>query len=228
MWSNPTCTRSSSKKIFNHQFASSTWTQLFRIHITGFKPIEVVHKTFLSYFFLICLYFLDAFVLDVSTGVLWCRKPLDREKVALYDLHISQTSRAGEDAVHVVVRVLDTNDNVPHFSSENLVFGVPLDAHYGYLVGTIEVILHTSCSSMRDTLYFVFFFTCTRCSIWMMAITVTWPLNCEGRTQLDFTSKTRISIAKEDSPLWTEGESPLLLWQLIEMARATPPQPMSM
>ncbi|XP_039300275.1 fat-like cadherin-related tumor suppressor homolog, partial [Nilaparvata lugens] len=56
------------------------------------------------------------FAVDPSTGVVTTQQPLDYETNRVFNLSVTATSMAGAKAVcHVIVHVLDRNDNAPRF-----------------------------------------------------------------------------------------------------------------
>ncbi|XP_052121154.1 fat-like cadherin-related tumor suppressor homolog isoform X3 [Frankliniella occidentalis] len=67
------------------------------------------------------------FLMNPSTGVISTKTPLDYEHKTFYNLTVEATNMAGVKArSHVIVHVLDTNDNAPRFV-QNLYIGTLLE-----------------------------------------------------------------------------------------------------
>jgi len=65
------------------------------------------------------VYFAGEFAVDPETGIIYTRRPLDRETLSHYTLHVRAqndvTSASGEssDATVVFIQVVDVNDHAP-------------------------------------------------------------------------------------------------------------------
>ncbi|KAL1114860.1 hypothetical protein AAG570_007684, partial [Ranatra chinensis] len=58
----------------------------------------------------------NAFNINPTTGVIYTHTPLDYEQIRVYNLSVTATNMAGAKAVcHVVIHILDRNDNAPVF-----------------------------------------------------------------------------------------------------------------
>lgn len=83
----------------------------------------------------------EDFTLSPASGKLSTARGLDRERIATYTLTVQACDhglppRCASMAVHV--RVLDLNDNMPHFAQEAYVVEVPEDLPLGSLVLQLE------------------------------------------------------------------------------------------
>uniref|UniRef100_A0A8C9R1A2 Protocadherin Fat 4 n=1 Tax=Scleropages formosus TaxID=113540 RepID=A0A8C9R1A2_SCLFO len=81
----------------------------------------------------------NSFSINRATGEIRTTRPLDREKVAQYELKVRATDRGSppkSTAVKVLIGVLDVNDNAPRFSQ---IFSatVPENAPTGYTVARV-------------------------------------------------------------------------------------------
>jgi len=59
--------------------------------------------------------FADAFVVDPKTGMIYTRRPLDRETLSHYTLQVLAVQKDGQssDVAVVFIRVVDVNDHAP-------------------------------------------------------------------------------------------------------------------
>lgn len=77
----------------------------------------------------------NVFNINPTTGAVYTNAPLDYEKTRVYNLSVTATNMAGAKAVcHVVIHVLDRNDNPPSFVEVNYKGWVNEDAPIGSLV----------------------------------------------------------------------------------------------
>lgn len=102
----------------------------------------------------------DCFAIDTQNGTLYLVKPLDRELRDLYEIKVRvdrvKNGRALPSMIYpvsgdrlnglelneakIIVRVKDTNDNVPRFKSNGrpMLAAIPTTAHYGYEIIRVE------------------------------------------------------------------------------------------
>lgn len=77
----------------------------------------------------------NAFSINPTTGTIYTNVPLDYEKIRVYNLSVTATNMAGAKAAcHVVIHVLDRNDNAPSFIQTVYKGWVNEDAPIGSLV----------------------------------------------------------------------------------------------
>ncbi|XP_039294510.1 fat-like cadherin-related tumor suppressor homolog [Nilaparvata lugens] len=88
------------------------------------------------------------FAVDPSTGVVTTQQPLDYETNRVFNLSVTATSMAGAKAVcHVIVHVLDRNDNAPRFVQAAYEGKVAEDSPVGTLVltnGSVPLVIKAS------------------------------------------------------------------------------------
>ncbi|BES90547.1 Laminin G domain [Nesidiocoris tenuis] len=77
----------------------------------------------------------NAFAINPTTGMIYTNNALDYEKIGVYNLTVTATNMAGAKALcHVVVHVLDRNDNAPYFHQAEYRGWINEDATIGSLI----------------------------------------------------------------------------------------------
>ncbi|XP_013421944.1 cadherin EGF LAG seven-pass G-type receptor 2-like isoform X1 [Lingula anatina] len=81
------------------------------------------------------------FMIDETLGTIYVAKPLDRERIAQYDLIAYAIDRGDpprSTSVHITVDVSDINDNAPVFETSQITVQIPENSPIGSTVGTIR------------------------------------------------------------------------------------------
>lgn len=83
----------------------------------------------------------DLFGIFPNSGVVYLKDNLDRETRDRYDLMIAATDNGTPEPLtattHVIIRVLDANDNDPHFQNDHYEFMIEENLRRGTYVGTL-------------------------------------------------------------------------------------------
>ena len=78
------------------------------------------------------------FSIDTENGSIILQKPLDYERMKLYNLHVEASDGKFSSGANVSIQVIDYNDNSPKFSQPSFSFSVPENVSIGHLVGSVN------------------------------------------------------------------------------------------